>query len=58
MKAIHIQWDTDGDSELLEQLPTEVELPPTLQDVDSVSDYLSDTYGFCHFGFELVKETL
>lgn len=27
MKAINIEWDTDGDMELLKQLPTEIEIP-------------------------------
>ena len=61
MKAVNIKWDvTDGDMELLEELPTEVEIPDYLitddEDdlLDDVSDWLSDEYGFCHFGFELV----
>ena len=62
MKAVNIKWDvTDGDMELLEELPTEVEIPDYLitddEDdlLDDVSDWLSDEYGFCHFGFELVN---
>ena len=60
MKAINIKWDTDGDMELLEELPTEVEIPDYLitdEDdlLDDISDWLSDEYGFCHFGFELVN---
>ena len=60
MKAVNIKWDTDGDMELLEELPTEVEIPDYLitddEDdlLDNISDWLSDEYGFCHFGFELV----
>ena len=59
MKAVNIKWDTDGDMELLEELPTEVEIPDYLitdEDdlLDDISDWLSDEYGFCHFGFELV----
>ena len=59
MKAVNIKWDTDGDMEVFDELPTEVEIPDYLitdEDdlLDDVSDWLSDEYGFCHFGFELV----
>lgn len=49
MKAININWDTDGDMELLKDLPTEIEIPDGVED----SDYISDYTGFCHLGFEL-----
>ena len=60
MKAVNIKWDTDVDMELLEELPTEVEIPDYLitdEDdlLDDISDWLSDEYGFCHDGFELVN---
>ena len=61
MKAVNIKWDTDGDMELLEELPTEVEIPDYLitddEDdlLDEVSDWLSDEFGFCHDAFELVN---
>ena len=47
--------------EILSTLPTEVEIPNYLitddEDdlLDEVSDWLSDEYGFCHDGFELVN---
>lgn len=51
--------------EILLTLPTEVEIPDNLIDDDKdfdedyyysdISDWLSDEYGFCHFGFELVN---
>ena len=47
--------------EILLTLPTEVEIPNYLitddEDdlLDEVSDWLSDEYGFCHDGFELVN---
>ena len=68
MKATNIKWDvTDGSEdmtkedmdEILSTLPTEVEIPDYLitddEDdlLDDVSDWLSDEYGFCHFGFDL-----
>ena len=61
MKAVNIKWDTDGDMELLEELPTEVEIPDYLitddEDdlLDDVSNWLSDEFGFCHDAFELVN---
>ena len=54
MKAINIKWDTDGDMELLNELPTEIDIPNNMDDEDEISDYLSDQTGFCHDGFELV----
>lgn len=68
MRAMNIKWDvTDGAEdmakedmdEILSTLPTEVEIPDNLIDDDGdfysdISDWLSDEYGFCHFGFELV----
>ena len=70
MKAINIKWDViDGAEdmtkedmdEILSTLPTEVEIPDYLitddEDdlLDEVSDWLSNEYGFCHDGFELVN---
>ena len=61
MKAVNIKLDTYGDIELLEELPTEVEIPDYLitddEDdlLDDVSDWLSDEFGFCHDAFELVN---
>lgn len=64
MKAIDILWDTDGDKEILEELPTEIEIPEEIleecEDEDeieeTVSDYISDETGFCHFGFSLTTD--
>ena len=72
MKAVNIKWDvTDGAedmtqeemNEVLETLPTEVNIPDSLIDEEfdedyyysDISDWLSNEYGFCHFGFELVN---
>ena len=53
MKAINILWDTDGEEV---NLPNEIEIPDWVdrEDDDEISDYLSDTTGFCHLVFELV----
>ena len=50
---------------LVDNLPTEVEIPNNLLEgydgtnfdiyYSDISDWLSNEYGFCHFGFELVK---
>lgn len=53
MIATNIKWDTDGDEELLSQLPETVGIPKNMTDIDEISDFLSDTYGFCHAGFDL-----
>lgn len=62
MRAINIKWDTDGDEELLRELPTEIEIPKDVyEDFDenecqeSISDWLTEQTGFCHFGFELFE---
>ena len=63
MKAINIMWDvSDGTYdmkkedilEILETLPTEIEIPDEMTDEEEISDYISDETGFCHYGFELV----
>lgn len=68
MKAINIKWDVTDSAEdmtkeemdeILSTLPTEAEIPSYLitdEDdlLEDISDWLSDEYGFCHDGFELV----
>ena len=64
MKAVNIKWDTDGDMNIFENLPTEVEIPDNILEgydgtnfdtyYSDISDWLSNEYEFCHFGFELV----
>lgn len=61
MKAVNIKWDTDGDLELLQDLPKEIEIPEYLIDEDTdideyeeeISDYISEVTGYCHCGFDL-----
>ena len=61
MVVRNIKWDTDGDKEVFDSLSQEVVLPDYLtpsnyegkeEFLDDVSDWLSDEYGFCHFGFD------
>ena len=62
MKVKNIKWDIDEDEipqeemeVLLGYLPTEVEIPDGV-DIEEIGNWLSDTYGYCHYGFEIVKE--
>ena len=63
MKAINIKWDvSDGAeemtqeemNEILESLPTKIEIPNGMVDMNDISDYISNVTGFCHFGFSLL----
>lgn len=65
LKAINIKWDTDGDKEVLNELPTEMIIPNELEELykkdreyalEEISDWLSDETGFCHDGFKVVME--
>lgn len=51
MKATNIKWDTDGNKMLADALPSEMEIPEGMTDEDEISNFISDTTGFCHFGF-------
>ena len=63
MKVVKIKWDTDGDKELLKTLPKEIDISNEFdvkdyeddeeQLLDDISDWLTDTFGYCHFGFEV-----
>ena len=53
MKMVKIDWDTDNDKEILETLPTEVEIPKGIYEVDEVVDWVSDKNGFCIFNFHM-----
>ena len=56
-KAYRIKWDTDGATYKECGLPTSVIVPFGMVE-DEVSDWLSDTYGFCHDGFCTNFETV
>lgn len=63
MKVVKIKWDTDGNMKILKSLPKEIDISDEFdvkdyeddedQLLDDISDWLSDTYGYCHFGFEI-----
>ena len=65
LKAVDIKWDVTDDDidesddeacEILESLPTEMNIPEGMTDPDEISDWLSDETGFCHDGFRLVNQ--
>ncbi len=53
MKAINIKWDADEETK--KSLPKEIPLPSdfSAEDIDKISNYISDVTGFCHFGFDI-----
>ena len=63
MKVVKIKWDTDGNMKILKSLPKEIDITDEFdindyeddedQLLDDVSNWLSDTYGYCHVGFEI-----
>lgn len=55
MKAVNIDWDVD-EIEDLDYLPTEIEIPKRLKEIEEISDYISDETGFCHKGFKIIEE--
>lgn len=52
VRVFDIQWDTDGDKELLATLPAEMYIEAENADDDKISDAISNEIGFCHFGFD------
>lgn len=52
-KVLNIKWDTDGDMEVLNDLPKEIVIPDHIKN-EEISDYISDKTGFCHAGYDLV----
>ena len=51
-KAYNIKWDTDGATYKSCGLPRSVVIPAEVgDDEETISDWLSDTFGFCHNGF-------
>ena len=60
MIAFNIKWDTDGVPPEELNLPRSVEIPAEVAssgDDDTISDWLSAEYGFCHFGFSLSTDS-
>lgn len=53
MKAVNIEWDTDGDQEIFDSLPQEIEIPEHMTDEDEISDYITGVTGYCFYDYEL-----
>jgi len=51
---IKVEWDLDGLSPIEAGVPEIVQLPKHLRDNDDISDYLSDTFGWCVLGWVVV----
>lgn len=51
-----IDWETDGQKGV--DLPSQVEVyvPACADETEYITDYLSDTYGFLHNGYQLKKK--
>lgn len=65
LKAVEIKWNVtdnvmdefdDEACEVLESLPTEMDIPEGMTDPDEISDWLSDETLYCHNGFRLVDQ--
>ena len=56
MKAVNIDWDTDEQEAMDDYvgLPSSVDIPSNV-DEDDIADWLSNIYGFCVRGFNLIK---
>ena len=59
--AIDIEWDTDGDETVAQELPQQMEVEVDLQDAEGwtdinsqICDQLSDETGWCVLGFNLL----
>ena len=59
-RLVEVCWDTsDGDWSPLPgdlDLPEIVSVPDNIEE-DDISDYLSDKWGYCHFGWNFVEDT-
>ena len=59
--AVDILWDVSDEEEINKgieiNLPNEVEIPNSISDldIDEIGDWLSATYGFCHYGFTIME---
>ena len=65
MKVKDIKWDVDDGemskkeiAEILAALPKAVEIPHWIDsnDPEDVGDWLTEEYGYCHYGFKIVEE--
>lgn len=52
---IEVEWDLDGLTPEEAGVPETLEVPKHLADPDEITDYLSDTYGWCVIGWEEIQ---
>jgi len=60
-RLVEVKWDTNDDLGIWHD-PLDIGLPeivtvPDHIDENDISDYLSDRWGYCHFGWKFVKES-
>lgn len=64
VKAVDIEWDTDGGDMRALCLSTEMEIPLDVAitdgeiDEDAIGDYISNESGFCHYGFVIEVDSI
>lgn len=52
-RATNILWDADPED--ADFLPTLIDIPKEIEDdVEKISDYITEKTGFCHCGFSLI----
>ena len=59
-RLVEVKWDTNGDLGIWHDpldcgLPEVVDVPGDIHE-DDISDYLSDKWGYCHFGWNFVED--
>ena len=59
-RLVEVKWDTNDDLGIWHD-PLDIDLPeivtvPDHIDEKDIGDYLSDRWGYCHFGWKFVKE--
>lgn len=53
LKAVNIQWDEDDRVNSDVELPKEIVIPFGMTDIEEISDYITATTGYLHYGFGL-----
>ena len=56
MKAVNIEWGTNGNEALLARLPKERRIPDSITNEEDASKWLTDVTGFYVHGLKLVKD--
>ena len=61
-RLVRVIWDTNDDDIGIWYAPLDCDLPeivtvPDDIEEDDISDYLSDRWGYCHFGWNFVEDS-